>query len=76
MSFIFRATINKTQQLLSSFALLFLLVAIANGQECQPFHFQTQFTRCQITLDQCTSFGTANQGSGDPTYYQFKSCTL
>lgn len=76
MSIIFRTAINKNFQLYLFYTTIILFLVQVDTRECQPFHFKTQYTRCTISLNQCTTFGSTNQHNGDPTFYEFKSCQL
>ena len=76
MQIIFRQAINKNSLTsLAVFALLLTTLAV-NAQECQPFSYQTTFTRCKISLDQCIPTPQAHSSHNGQSYFIFKSCHL
>jgi hypothetical protein len=76
MHIIYKPSINKKNQRTLFTLTLLLFASLTHAQECQAFKYQTPFTRCQISLDQCVSYPSMGQSTNSDIYYRFKNCQI
>ena len=74
MLIIFRQLFYQTSRPTLALTIIILALHIAKAQECQPFNFQTDYTKCKLTLNQCIPTPQSHLSHNGQPYFQFKNC--